>query len=86
MFFWFKLRTKKQTFHFTAIKTKRSIKFAVEKGTKRLKSINAISIVFVLYAPERNKIQLCESKKILINFNVYVSEYILAVTVLLPHF
>ena len=45
------------TFYLKAMETKGSIKFTFEKGTKRPKSMNASSTLFVLYSPERIKIQ-----------------------------
>lgn len=67
------------------METKRSIKFTVEKGTKRPKSINDPSTLFVLYAPERIKIHSGENKTVNMNFIVDWPPDILTTYLIIPY-
>ena len=65
------------------METKRVIKFTVEKCTKRPKKFNETGTLFGLFIPETLKIQPNETKKVLLNFNVYILNDIFAIKVLL---
>ena len=59
--------------------TKRVTKFTVEKGTNGPKQLNESGILFCLFKPERLKIQPRETKKALLNFNVYIPKDIFTI-------
>ena len=65
------------------METKRVIKFTAEKGTKRPKQLNESGTLFGLFIPERLKIQPGETKKVLLDFNVYIPKDIFTVIFLL---
>ena len=56
----------------------------LKKGTKRPKQINGSGSLFALFIPERVKIHSDATKKVLMNFNVYLPKDIFAIMVLLP--
>lgn len=63
---------------------KRNIKFTVEKGTKRPKTINDSTLMFALNMQETFKIRRGETEQVIMSFNVYLPIEIFAIIALLP--
>ena len=62
-------------------KQKEESNLQLKKEPRDQNQMHASNTLFLLYAPERIKIQPGETKKVLINFNVYVPEDILGIIV-----
>ena len=66
------------------METKRVIKFTAEKGAKKPKQLTESGTLFGLFIPEELKIQPGKTKKVLLNFNVYIRKDIFVIIFLLP--
>ena len=75
--------TKLYNKHF--IMSKRSIKFIIEKGTKRPKAMDKRNSCFQIYSPEKFKIAPGEVKRIILNCSIHLPEDILSTFIVVPH-
>ena len=64
--------------------TLRHIKFTVEKGTKRPKSINKHNTIIVLYSPEKIKMQAGDFRYVLMNFSIDLPTDIIGTFLIVP--
>ena len=75
----------KKTIHFLIMApAARKIKFKIEKGTKKPKSINSANSVFILYAPEKIKIRPNEFKFAFLKYSIHLPEDILSTFLITP--
>ena len=65
--------------------SKRSIKFIIEKGTKRPKAMDKRNSCFQIYSPEKFKIAPGEVKRIILNCSIHLPEDILSIFIVVPH-
>ena len=62
----------------------RKIKFKIEKGTKKSKSINDANSIFVLYAPDTIKIRPNEFKFAFLKYSIHLPGDILSTFLITP--
>ena len=62
----------------------RKIKFKIEKGSKRPKSINFANSIFMLYAPEAIRIHPNEAKFTFLKYSIHVPDNILSTFLITP--
>ena len=62
----------------------RSIKFTVEKGKKKPKSINEQNTVYVLYAPERIKMNAGDFRYVVMDFSLDLPKDIMGTFLIVP--
>ena len=62
----------------------RSIKFVIEKGTKRPKALDRRNTCFQIYSPESVKINPGEIKRIILNYSIHLPQDILTTFLVAP--
>ena len=62
----------------------RKIKFKIEKGSKRPKSINSANNIFALYAPETINIHPGQAKFAFLKYSIHVPDDILSTFLIMP--
>ena len=64
--------------------SKRSIKFIIEKGTRRPKSMDSRNTCFQIYSPEFFKVMPGETKRIVLNYSIHLPQDILTTFLVAP--
>ena len=63
---------------------KRSIKFVIEKGTKRPKTLDSRNTTFQIYSPESIKIRPGDTKRVILNYSIHLPNDIHATFLVAP--
>ena len=63
---------------------KRSIKFVIEKGTKRPKALDSRNTAFQIYSPESIKIRPGDTKRVILNYSIHLPNDIHATFLVAP--
>ena len=63
---------------------KRSVKFVIEKGTKRPKALDNRNTAFKIYSPESIKIRPGDIKRVLLNYSIHLPQDIHATFLVAP--